>query len=500
MKQKKQITNKTFVLTAVIGSLLIMAMMTVNSLWNSKKIGTVTDEAVSAVSSFYLEAMADRRAKTVTNLISNSFDQMEKAVSFIAGQNIGSQEELRSIIGEVKYLLGLNRFALVDEDDVVYTQYTTYTGRSRHPFLSDEHLDDRIISIVSLYGSSKQLCLAIPTQQLSIMGKQFKACFIQMDIDDIVDLLAFDDQGRTYFALYSKSGVNLSGTELGPVISKQNLPEAIKNIVSEEAGDEHLANFENERDGSLSFGSGGTHETLFYVPIKDTGWQMAVLIRESVIQDQIRDISEKNLETSRNQIIFTLLAVFILAAILLFELRMLSKARLEAEKETSRNFQNMANTDSMTGVRNKHAYSEMEALLNSQIQAGELKKLAVVICDINGLKYVNDTQGHAAGDQLIRDACAMICEYVAHGAIFRIGGDEFAILLQDKGYDTMHEVIDELNAKIEENVRDNGVVISIGCDVLTSEDRQVRDVFERADQKMYERKKELKAMGAHARI
>ena len=500
MKQKKQITNRTFVLTAVIGSLLIMAMMAANSLWNSKKIGNVTDEAVSAVSSFYLEAMADRRAKTVTNLISNSFDQMEKAVSFIAGENIGSQEELRNIIGELKYLLGLNRFALVDEDDVVYTQYTTYTGGSRHPFLYDEHLSDRIISIVSLYGSSKQLCLAIPTPELSIMGKQFKACFIQMDIDDIVNLLAFEDEGRTYFALYSKSGGNLSGTELGPVISRKNLLEALSGIVSEDVRNEHIANFENETEGSLSFGSGSRHETLCYVPIKDAGWQMAVLIKESVIQDQIRDISEKNLETSRDQIFFTLVAVLILAAVLLFQLRRLAKAKLEAEQETSRNFQNMANTDSLTGIRNKHAYSEMEAALDAQIQAGGLEKLAVVVCDINGLKHVNDTQGHAAGDKLITDACALICEYFTHGAVFRIGGDEFAILLQDKGYDTMEEVLAELNARIENNIKENGVVISIGCDVLKHEDHTVRDVFERADKKMYDRKKQLKAMGAATRL
>ncbi len=221
MRQGRKITNKAFVLTAVIGSLLIMAMLTVNTIWISNRTSAATDEAVSAVSSFYLEAMADRRAKTITNLISNSFDQMEKAVAFIADEKVGSQAELRDILGKVKSLLGLNRFALVDEDNVVYTQYTTYTGGSRHPFLSDEHLNDRIISTVSLYGSSKQLCLAIPTPELSIMGKRFKACFVQFDISYIVDLLAFDDQGRTHFALYSKNGGNLSGTELGPVISKK---------------------------------------------------------------------------------------------------------------------------------------------------------------------------------------------------------------------------------------------------------------------------------------
>jgi diguanylate cyclase (GGDEF)-like protein len=97
---------------------------------------------------------------------------------------------------------------------------------------------------------------------------------------------------------------------------------------------------------------------------------------------------------------------------------------------------------------------------------------------------------------LIKDACALICNYFIHGKVFRVGGDEFVVLLQEKGYDTMHEVIDELNRKVEENIIENDVVISIGYSVLNPEDQKLRDVFERADQMMYERKKELKSMGA----
>ncbi|MCR5089606.1 MAG: GGDEF domain-containing protein [Oscillospiraceae bacterium] len=482
-------------MTAVIGSLLVLAMMSANTIWASKQSKAATDEAVSAVSSFYLEAMADRRAKTITNLINNNFDEMEKAVAFIEDEKIDSQEELRNTIGIIKSLLGLNRFALVDEDNIVYTQYTTYTGRSRHAFLAENAIKDRIISTVSLYGSSKQLCLVIPTPELSVMGKSFKACFVQLDIKEIVDLLAFDDQGRTHFALYSKNGGNLSGTELGPVISTHNIFDAIKGVVSEDDWKENHDNFENEAEGSISFASGEAEETLWYVPIQGTGWVMAVLIRESVIQDQIRDISEKNLMAGRNQVIFTLVSVLSLAIVLLLQFRKISKDKLEEEKKTSRAFQNMANTDSLTGVRNKHAYSEYEKAINQQIQAGELEKLAVVVGDINGLKYVNDTQGHAAGDQLIKDACALICEYFTHGAVFRVGGDEFVVLMQGKGYDTVHEVIGELNRKIEENIKKDAVVISIGYSLLNQGDQQLRDVFERADQMMYERKKELKSMG-----
>lgn len=194
MTQKKRITNRTFVLTALIGSLIVVSMVTANTVWSSRQTIVATDQAVSAVSSFYLEAMADRRAKTISNIIEDDFEEMEKAVAFIADEKIDSQDDLRDAIGKAKSLLGLDGFALADEDNVVYTQYTTYTGGSRHPFLSEEQLSDRYVSTVSLYGSSKQLCLAIPTPDLSIMGKHFKACFVQFDIKDILDLMAFEDR------------------------------------------------------------------------------------------------------------------------------------------------------------------------------------------------------------------------------------------------------------------------------------------------------------------
>ena len=93
----------------------------------------------------------------------------------------------------------------------------------------------------------------------------------------------------------------------------------------------------------------------------------------------------------------------------------------------------------------------------------------------------------------------MICEYISHGAVFRIGGDEFAVILRDRGYDTMQETLAVFNRKVEENIAKKEVVVAIGYAVLEQGDTKLRDVFERADQMMYERKKQLKAMGAHTR-
>ncbi|MCR5403894.1 MAG: diguanylate cyclase [Butyrivibrio sp.] len=450
------------------------------------------------MSAFYLESMADRRARTITNLISNNFDYMTKAVSVIDDEKIESQEELRDAIGRMKMLLSLNGFALVDEDNIVYTQYTTYTGGSRHTFLAEETMEDRMISTVFVYGSSKELCLAIPID-IKIMGKQFKACFVQIDIKDIVSLLAFDDQESTHFALYSTNGGNISETELGPLIGTQNIFDATEGNISEEKWNSFRDDFANNERGTLSFTINGVLDTIFYEPVPDTGWELVVMIRESVIQDQFHEISEKSIAANRTQILFLLVVATLFAAILFYMLRRVANDKLDEEKENSKVFKSMASTDSLTGIRNKHAYMEAESQLNSRIREGSIDNLAVVVCDINGLKYVNDTKGHAAGDQLIKDASALICDLFDHGSVYRTGGDEFVVILQGKGYDTRNEVIEAFNRQVEENITKNEVVVSIGYSTLSSGDEQVHDVFERADQMMYARKKELKSMGAKTR-
>ena len=496
--RKIKITEKAVVITAAIGSVLIMLMVIANTYWASQQAISSTNQAVSAVSAFYLESMADRRAKTITNLINNNFESMEVAVSVIDDEKIASQDDLRDEIGRMKRILALNHFALVDEDDIVYTQYTTYTGGSRHPFLAKKTLEGRMISTVFRYGSSKDLCLAIPVD-IKIMGKQFKACFVQIDINDIVNLLAFDDQESTHFALYSANGGNISETELGTLIGTDNIFDATKGNVSEEEWNAFRNDFAKGKKGTLTFTINDVVDTICYEPVPDTGWELVVMIRESVIQDQIQEISAKNLATNRMQIISLLVVASLFSAILFLMLRRVANDKLEEEKENSKAFKSMANTDSLTGVRNKHAYMETEAQLNSWIREGAVEKLAVIACDINGLKYVNDTKGHAAGDQLIKDACSLICNVFTHGSVYRTGGDEFIVLLSGKGFDTREETIDAFNRQVEENIQKNEVVVSIGYSTLQPEDEQLHDIFERADHMMYARKKELKSMGAKTR-
>ena len=158
----------------------------------------------------------------------------------------------------------------------------------------------------------------------------------------------------------------------------------------------------------------------------------------------------------------------------------------------------MTNKDVMTGVKNKRAYAQIEAEIDEENKNGVQKPLAVVICDLNGLKQVNDTLGHSAGDEFISSTCAIICDVFCHSPVFRIGGDEFAVILQERDYDHRDTLAARLAAALDEHKHMGIRPLAFGIsDYEPKTDMRVQDVFERADKLMYEDKKRCKNTEAH---
>ena len=185
--------------------------------------------------------------------------------------------------------------------------------------------------------------------------------------------------------------------------------------------------------------------------------------------------------------------------IMITNYNIMSKRTRESEEALGR-VRDKANRDALTGVFSKHAYIEAEGVANDEISNGQAEPFAIVVCDLNGLKYINDTFGHKRGDEYIRAASTMLREMFIHSDVYRIGGDEFAILLKFDDYDRRDEIIQELNRVSEANIGTENVVMSAGmAEYLPEKDIVFREVFDRADAEMYKRKKELKALGARSR-
>lgn len=158
------------------------------------------------------------------------------------------------------------------------------------------------------------------------------------------------------------------------------------------------------------------------------------------------------------------------------------------------NAMDMANKDALTKVKNKYAYTKAVKDLNEQAARGA-KEFAVVVMDINGLKHVNDTQGHSSGDEYIKESCHIICTIFKHSPVFRIGGDEFAVLLTGQDYENREELIGRFKSIVMSNKKKG--LANLACGMATFDrglDSSVESVFERADKAMYENKRLFKGM------
>ena len=152
----------------------------------------------------------------------------------------------------------------------------------------------------------------------------------------------------------------------------------------------------------------------------------------------------------------------------------------------------LAYKDPLTGVKNKHAFVEIEEEYDKLILNNEVKEFSVIVFDLNGLKIVNDTYGHDAGDKYIIDSVATIATYFPHDSIYRYGGDEFVVIIKDKN-DSVQKNHDDFMKEIEDNLGSRRPVVALGISRFKPDhDNTFKAVFYRADKMMYARKEYLK--------
>ena len=159
----------------------------------------------------------------------------------------------------------------------------------------------------------------------------------------------------------------------------------------------------------------------------------------------------------------------------------------ESSKREVQRAMHMVSTDSLTGVKSRAAYESAEHAVDQRIRAGLEGPFALVVADVNDLKKTNDTLGHEEGDALIIRCCRILCKVFAHSPVYRIGGDEFAVLLTGEDYENRAMLMESFRQKAR--LKGKGAIVAGGMsDYRAEEDRSMADVFRRADGLMYEDK------------
>lgn len=161
---------------------------------------------------------------------------------------------------------------------------------------------------------------------------------------------------------------------------------------------------------------------------------------------------------------------------------------LEASDQTINKKEKIILTDPLTGLKSRYAY---EALLKNDASPLRDSQLIAFSIDINGLKHVNDTYGHAAGDILIKSAAQIIQKTFVGNPCYRTGGDEFAVVVygsEDRG----QELLDKLSKEEQRANQSLQLKVSLAAGMAFSQENpngNMKELMIIADQRMYDDKR-----------
>ena len=161
---------------------------------------------------------------------------------------------------------------------------------------------------------------------------------------------------------------------------------------------------------------------------------------------------------------------------------------ISERKRAEENLNYLSIHDSLTGLHNRFLFEEELR----RFSTGRFDPIGIVMCDLDGLKLVNDNLGHDVGDRLLITAASFLKEqFRSSDIVARIGGDEFAVLLPDCPAEMIKEIFGRLKqAMIYRYIPDTKIplMISVGYATRNSKERSVEEMLKEADVNMYSEK------------
>ncbi|MGN0600438.1 MAG: GGDEF domain-containing protein [Oscillospiraceae bacterium] len=151
--------------------------------------------------------------------------------------------------------------------------------------------------------------------------------------------------------------------------------------------------------------------------------------------------------------------------------------------------------DNATGVRNKNSFEKQMAAFEKKYRNKNLN-IGFVVCDMNGLKLINDNYGHAEGDKLIKAAAEKLLENMKNAYnVYRIGGDEFVVIYIAHNEDEVRAEIENVRAACDK-YKDSPIKLSIAMGYASGSctSSEFMDIYKQADALMYENKSEIKKL------
>lgn len=221
------------------------------------------------------------------------------------------------------------------------------------------------------------------------------------------------------------------------------------------------------QSGRFSFKSESTGriQYLKYDPIGINNWNIMVMVLKQVVMDEYDDISSQLYLMGALVGIMMMLYTTLLTWYLIRAYKIVKK---------------LSNEDQNTGLLNRNAYE----MLITETQNKQYDKVICIFIDVNGLHDINNKYGHKMGDQLLKKVASTLLDEFLFNEVYRIGGDEFVVISENKDLDSIKNKMHAIAKKLEQK----NYSISYGIAYKENE-IGLSHILHEADDKMLKNKK-----------
>ena len=413
MKNKSSLTATA----TVVGSLILIVILVLGTVWMGNEARADSDRAVRAVSRLYLDELAGRREQVVESNLQEKIEVIRVAIDLLTAEDLSDKAHLEAYQNRMKRLFRLDRFAFVDSSGLIYTSTGYEQNIADYPF-DYRSIAGPEISVRTPEGGQRQVIIAVPTDVV-FQGKTLTVCFVAIGMDEMLAGVSMEAQENspTFCNIYTADGVALSNTILGGLAAEDNLLDAMQHASYLDGSyEEFLRSFTEGERGAVTFTYNGIQETLSFAPVTGTDWRLTYLIRESVIADEVSAITAGTIRRSLLQSVLTvavLLGMF--AAILAGSRR---NSRLILEKETA-DAENRARQEALA----QRLKLQEELLAQKEQHQQQIRLITALASDYWSVYYLDLDQDSGV--------CYQKHEDVDHG--FEVG-DQFRYLAAVTAY------------------------------------------------------------------
>lgn len=394
------------------------------------------------------------------------------AVLYCTEEGVGTLQDMTK-----RYISRCDYYPLIDEEQRVIVE--DGNGRIwknedgvRYIFTEDDGLGNEkkaVISVIPLDGSVEKdkLLMYYPVTKLKELFKK-----TEFDAD-------------AFYALVDSSGHIMESTGSKSLfLAAPNLWETIGQSGNNDAIVKATVRMKNRSSGSFSTVVGGEARRLVYAPVGINDWAILIGINQEYVD------SQQNREWSNaKQMIYQLVVAILVFLGLVVVINIINKIK---SSEKSKELEEKADTDLLTGLNNKLA---TERKIKEYMETCPGEQALMFVLDIDNFKKINDTLGHAFGDEVLRSLGHQISAvFRATDVVGRTGGDEFTVFLKHLNDDSLLEKEARKLCNFFKNFQAGEYVkyaatASIGAAVFPRDGKDFESLYKAADNALYIAKK-----------